>query len=280
MKNRSKSSGLVRDIIVVVIGIAIIWIGLRVAFGTENPFYVVSSGSMIPNLNIFDVIIVQGNVPFDHIKVGDIIVFNRPNGHDKVIVHRVAEILGKDPLEIRTKGDANPGSIPGTDFPITKADYIGKVVYVIPQIGYVTRILTPPINYIIIAVIVGIMIVKQLGKSKSQPVLSEKTLDHNIDMASPTELTATVVSSSEINLSWTIPSNNGGSPITGYKLERSTKASSIWSTISANTGNTTTTYSDAGLAPNTTYVYRVSAINSVGTSLPSNSASATTSSGA
>ena len=186
MKNRSKSSGLVRDIIVVVIGIAIIWIGLRVAFGTENPFYVVSSGSMIPNLNIFDVIVVQGNVPFDHIKVGDIIVFNRPNGHDKVIVHRVAEILGKDPLEIRTKGDANPGSIPGTDFPITKADYIGKVVYVIPQIGYVTRILTPPINYIIIAVIVGIMIVKQLGKSKSQTVLPEKAPDDPTDAVNNT----------------------------------------------------------------------------------------------
>lgn len=167
MSKLSLKSGIVKDIIIVVIGIAIIWIGLRVAFGTENPFYVVSSGSMIPNLNIFDVIIVQGHVSFDHLKIGDIIVFNRPDGHDKVIVHRVAEILNKDPLVIRTKGDANPGSIPGTDFPITKGDYIGKVVYVIPQIGYVTRILTPPINYIIIAVIVGIMLVKQFGKPKS-----------------------------------------------------------------------------------------------------------------
>jgi len=163
----SLKSGIVKDIIIVVIGIAIIWIGLRVAFGTENPFYVVSSGSMIPNLNIFDVIVVQGHVSFDQLKVGDIIVFNRPMIHDKVIVHRVAEILNKDPLVIRTKGDANPGSIPGTDFPITKGDYIGKVEYVIPQIGYVTRILTPPTNYIIIAVIIGIMIVKQFGKPKS-----------------------------------------------------------------------------------------------------------------
>ena len=174
----SLKSGIVKDIMIVVIGIAIIWIGLRVTFGTENPFYVVSSGSMIPNLNIFDVIVVQGNVVFDHVKVGDIIVFNRPNGHDKVIVHRVAEILNKDPLVIRTKGDANPGSIPGTDFPITKEDYIGKVVYVIPQIGYVTRILTPPINYIIIAVIVGIMLVKQFGKPKSNTEnLPDDTLD-------------------------------------------------------------------------------------------------------
>jgi signal peptidase len=167
LKKRSGSSALVKDIIIVVVGIAIIWIGLRVAFGTENPFYVVSSGSMIPNLNIFDVIVVQGNVPFEKINIGDIIVFNRPQIHDKVIVHRVAEILQNDPRIIRTKGDNNPGSIPGTDFPITKQDYIGKVVYVVPQIGYVTRILTPPINYIIIAVIVGIMLVKQLGKPKS-----------------------------------------------------------------------------------------------------------------
>lgn len=167
MKKRTTSSGIVKDIIIVAIGIAIIWVGLRVTFGTENPFYVVSSGSMIPNLNIFDVIVVNGNVPFDHLKIGDIIVFNRPVIHDKVIVHRVAEILNNDPLIIRTKGDANPASIPGTDFPISKEDYIGKVVYVIPQIGYVTRILTPPINYVIIAVIIGIMIVKQFGKSKT-----------------------------------------------------------------------------------------------------------------
>ena len=178
MSKLSLKSGIVKDIIIVVIGIAIIWIGLRVAFGTENPFYVVSSGSMIPNLNIFDVIVVQGHVNFDQLKVGDIIVFNRPNGHDKVIVHRVAEILNKDPLVIRTKGDANPGSIPGTDFPITKDDYIGKVEYVVPQIGYVTRILTPPINYIIIAVIVGIMLVKQFGKPKSN---IESLSDDNLD---------------------------------------------------------------------------------------------------
>lgn len=180
MSKLSLKSGIVKDIVIVVIGIAIIWVGLRVAFGTENPFYVVSSGSMIPNLNIFDVIVVQGHVNFDQLKIGDIIVFNRPDGHDKVIVHRVAEILNKDPLVIRTKGDANPGSIPGTDFPITKGDYIGKVVYVVPQIGYVTRILTPPINYIIIAVIIGVMLVKQFGKPKSDTEDTKK-------MDTPTE---------------------------------------------------------------------------------------------
>jgi len=164
--NSRAKSGFVKDIIIVVIGIAIIWIGLRVTFGTENPFYVVSSGSMVPNLNVFDVIVVNGNIPFNQLKIGDIIVFHA-SAEDKVIVHRVAEFLSQDPRIIRTKGDANPGSIPGVDFPVGQQNYIGKVVYVIPQIGYVTRILTPPINYIIIAVIVGVMVVRQFGKPKS-----------------------------------------------------------------------------------------------------------------
>lgn len=168
MNKRSGVSAIIKDVIIVVIGVAIIWLGLRIAFGTDNPFYVVSSGSMEPNLNVFDVLVVQGNDPFDKIQKGDIIVFNRPSGHDRVIVHRVAEILNESPHVVRTKGDANPASIPGTDFPITKDEYIGKVAYVVPQIGYVTRILTPPINYIIIAVIVGIMIYKQYGKNKTK----------------------------------------------------------------------------------------------------------------
>ena len=169
MKKRFGVSAIAKDIIIVVVGVAVIWIGLRVAFGTDNPFYVVSSGSMEPYLNVFDVLVVQGNEPFDNIKKGDIIVFDRPSGHDRVIVHRVNEILNDEPRILRTKGDANPASIPGTDFPITEQEYIGKVVYIVPQIGYVTRILTPPINYIIIAVIVGIMIIKQFGKSRSKP---------------------------------------------------------------------------------------------------------------
>lgn len=165
--------GIVKDIIIVVVGVLIIWMGLRVVFGTENPFYVVSSGSMVPELLVFDVLVVQGNDPFESVKVGDVIVFDRPMDHDRVIVHRVDAIIGEDPFTIRTKGDANPASIPGTDFPITEEEFIGKVAYVIPQVGYVTRILTPPINYIIIAVIIAVMIAKQIRKTKKEHGLSE-----------------------------------------------------------------------------------------------------------
>ena len=148
-------------------GVVIIWIGLQVVFGTENPFYVVASGSMIPKLQVYDVLIVQGHVQFEDVQIGDIIVFDRPSGHDRVIVHRVVSITDDDPKTLRTKGDNNVASIPGTDFPITEKEYIGKVEYVVPQIGYVTQVLKPPTNYILIVLVIGVMIVKEIIKRKN-----------------------------------------------------------------------------------------------------------------
>ena len=172
MGKKSVSKGVIKDIVIVAVGVLVIWIGLQIAFGTQNPFYVVASGSMIPVLEVYDVLIVSGHEPFDELEVGDIIVFDRPSDHNRVIVHRVASILDEDPRTIRTKGDANPASIPGTDFPITEEEYIGKVAYTLPQVGYVTQLLKPPINYVIIAIVIGIMIVKQFTKRKNEKELS------------------------------------------------------------------------------------------------------------
>ena len=89
----------------------------------------------------------------------------------------------------------------------------------------------------------------------------------------PTGLSATARGSAEINLSWTAPDSTG---ITGYKIESSSDAGSNWSDLVADTGNTNTAYQHTGLSRGDTRHYRVSAINSVGTSAPSNTANATT----
>ena len=170
---KTSTKNLIKDVVIIVAAIAVIWLGLQAVFGTANPFYVVSSGSMIPALEIYDVIVVEGNTPFDDIKKGDIIVFYSPKlyeqGKERVIVHRTTLIMDDDPKIVRTRGDNNPGSIAGTDYPITEKEYLGKVEYVIPQVGYITQILQPPINYIIIAVIIGVMVVKHFaGKEKKK----------------------------------------------------------------------------------------------------------------
>ena len=170
----NSTKNLVKDVIIIVGIIAVIWIGLQVIFGTSNPFYVVSSGSMIPTLEVYDVIVVEGNTSFQDINKGDIIVFFSPAkyelGEERVIVHRVDSIMSEDPRIIQTKGDNNPRSMKNVDYPITKEIYLGKVEHVIPQVGYITQILQPPINYIIIAIIIGVMIDKQVYKKKKTTV--------------------------------------------------------------------------------------------------------------
>ena len=92
---------------------------------------------------------------------------------------------------------------------------------------------------------------------------------------SPTSLTATADGQTEIDLSWTAPSDDGGSAITGYRIDVSEDGSN-WSDLNADTGSTDTSYSHTGLDAGSTRHYRVSAINSAGTGPASNSANATT----
>src|SRR5947207_1825855 len=82
----------------------------------------------------------------------------------------------------------------------------------------------------------------------------------------PTGLTASAVSSSQINLSWTASSDNVG--VSGYRVYRN-------GTQIATTG--ATSFANTGLSPSTTYSYTVAAYDAAGNlSAQSSPASATT----
>ena len=108
----------------------------------------------------------------------------------------------------------------------------------------------------------------------------------NVDMAmtdalmapgAPADLTATADGASKIDLAWTAPTETGGADITGYMIEYSADGSDgSWMDLMADTASMDTTYSDMGLDPETMRHYRVSAINSAGTGMPSMADSATT----
>ena len=118
--------------------------------------------------------------------------------------------------------------------------------------------------------------INSVGTGNPSNVANATTDAENATVSNaPTSLTATSAGSTSINLSWTAPSDNGGATITGYKIEVSPNGTSSWTDLVANTGSTQTTYTHSGLAAGTTRHYRVSAINSVGTSDPSNVAYAT-----
>jgi Fibronectin type III domain len=91
----------------------------------------------------------------------------------------------------------------------------------------------------------------------------------------PFDLDVIVEGSSELYLTWDAPV--GLPTLSGYKIERESPVDGGFSVLVANTNSLATSYLDTGLADETQYNYRVSAISGVGTSSPSNEANATTS---
>ena len=92
----------------------------------------------------------------------------------------------------------------------------------------------------------------------------------------PTNLMAEADGGTRIALSWDAPADDGGSAITGYRIEVSDDAGSNWEDLVDDTGNDDTTYTHEGLSPGDTRHYRVSAINAEGASVASDVADATT----
>ena len=94
--------------------------------------------------------------------------------------------------------------------------------------------------------------------------------------AAPSGLTATAVSSGQINLAWT----DNSSDETGFAIDRATDVNFsqnlVTSTVGANSGASASA-SITGLSPSTTYYFRVHATNGGGASANSNTANATTS---
>jgi len=148
--------------VVVVFGF---WYGSQLVLNTQYPALAVVSTSMLPTLNVGDVIIVQG-LPATQIKAnyttGDIVVFRSPYEPDKRIVHRAVKIeSGVDGYWITTHGDNNPI---GSDERFHESYLIGKVIARIPYVGNFPLFINALGNfyYFIIVIIIVINILLSL----------------------------------------------------------------------------------------------------------------------
>ena len=84
--------------------------------------------------------------------------------------------------------------------------------------------------------------------------------------SAPTGLTAKLQGSG-IQLAWSAPASTGGSPLTAYRIRRSSSSSTATFEVPA----TQRVYVDSSLAKKTQYTYVVMAVNAVGEGPPSNS---------
>jgi titin len=98
----------------------------------------------------------------------------------------------------------------------------------------------------------------------------------------PTGVVGTTINSTAVSLSWTIPTDNGGIAINGYRILKrlhsaSANANTDWSVAVSDTGSTTNTRTITGLLPGTAYRFIVAALNPVSDALVTESGTAYTS---
>jgi cellulose 1,4-beta-cellobiosidase len=90
--------------------------------------------------------------------------------------------------------------------------------------------------------------------------------------SAPLGLTATQGFPKGVDLAWSAPASNGGSPVTGYRIYRSTTSGT--ETFLAAINGIATTYRDAATKKGARYFYVVRAVNAVGEGSSSAEASA------
>ena len=151
-------------LVALVVILAILLVGVRLIGLTP---YVVLSGSMEPTYHTGSLIYVKKVDPFK-IKAQTPITFMMDE--DTVATHRVVEVVPDDTdpsvVRFRTKGDANDAADGAL---VHYRNVIGKPVFSIPYLGYVSNYITNPpgmyIAFTVLGVIILIMFAPDLLKA-------------------------------------------------------------------------------------------------------------------
>lgn len=140
--------------------LAACWLAIGVAAGLlvvtavplafEMRAYTVLSGSMEPALDTADVVLVAP-IAAQEARIGDIVTFKDPKGSGRLITHRVRGIrLSGGKGAFVTRGDANVESERWT---VPQNGQIGKVLYRLPNLGYLAFAIGIPIVRLLLVTI-------------------------------------------------------------------------------------------------------------------------------
>jgi signal peptidase len=175
-KSVSLSKNVSRAITYVLIVIVIV-AGAQVLVGSElgsSPVYVVVSKSMVPTLQIGDLVITEKE-NFSDIHVGQVIIYQEPtnpggtcpNPYGLTIVHRVVNITSTGRLI--TQGDdriTNPNPDEPYEWPPLPAQCVkGVVVLAVPYLGLISMLVPYPWNYALVALILIFVFISELRPS-------------------------------------------------------------------------------------------------------------------
>lgn len=142
--------------------------------------YTIVSPSMVPNINVLDVIITTRVSDPAKIKVGDVITFNSTDYRSSgvTVTHRVKKVekTSDGKYLFTTKGDAN-NTEDATRQPFSSI--YGKVLIRLPKLGYIQYILSSVLGWVLLIIvptvlIIGADIIKIIKTIKDEPNLKDK----------------------------------------------------------------------------------------------------------
>lgn len=148
------SKGLLRFAAVVLVAVAIASSLLLISQRVLNPFHVVASNSMYPQIRTGDAVLIKDVKP-EEVRVGQVILFQDPKKNGDYVIHRVVGIEEANKCRFfTTKGDNNPVADPQK---VPTGELVGGVGVKLPRFGKFLNFLTTPKGYIsCIAVPAGI----------------------------------------------------------------------------------------------------------------------------
>lgn len=127
----------------------------------ENPpfaLYTIISPSMVPSINVYDVVFVK-KTDVSKLKKGDIITFYSTNTFfgNTPITHRIVEVINMPDktVNFKVKGDAN--DVPD-DEKVLPDNIIGKVMFKIPKLGKIQYFLASKKGWIFAILIPSLII--------------------------------------------------------------------------------------------------------------------------
>lgn len=153
-------------ILILITAINLVYLVKRLITKEECPtifnigYAVITTESMKPTIDGFDMIIIKKEKEYE---INDIVTFKEGNS---LVTHRIVNIEEKNnQILITTRGDAN--NTDDTAFP--KENIVGKVIAIIPNVGYVQQFLQQPTGIILImGIIVGVFIIPEFFKKKKK----------------------------------------------------------------------------------------------------------------
>lgn len=144
--------------------------------GGDTRYEPVNTGSMEPAIGVGSVVVIKP-VDSETLEIGEVICYSFSESNS--ITHRIVNITDEGFI---TKGDANEDQ----DYrPVKKEDVIGKVILVIPFVGYLGYFVRTPLGFIALVVVPAAAlivfemrsIIGELKKSKDKTKHTEDLID-------------------------------------------------------------------------------------------------------